>query len=190
LGRRGEPYADKWLPTIAPSAMRETLHRSFPKQMDEHDIRRVVKAYAAAVRRCQEGGLDGVETLAGGHLIGQFLSPSTNHRTDKYGGSLENRCRFGLMVFEEIRKEVGDDYVVGMRYVIDEGETGLLVPPGDAPALARAIRRLARDPVGARAIADAGYERVHRDFSWETITRRWIETYRAVLAPRPSQRPD
>lgn len=125
LGRRGEPYADKWLPTIAPTAMRETLHRSFPKEMDEHDIRRVVKAYAAAVRRCKEGGLDGVETLAGGHLIGQFLSPSTNHRTDKYGGSLENRCRFGLEVFEAIRREVGDDYIVGMRYVIDEGETGL-----------------------------------------------------------------
>ena len=125
LGRRGEPYADKWLPTIGPSPMRETLHRSFPKEMDEHDIRRVVKAYAAAVRRCKEGGLDGVETLAGGHLIGQFLSPSTNHRTDKYGGSIENRCRFGLEVFEAIREEVGDDYVVGMRYVIDEGETGL-----------------------------------------------------------------
>ncbi|GGH16428.1 N-methylproline demethylase [Alsobacter metallidurans] len=125
LGRRGEPYADKWLPTIAPSAMRETLHRSFPKEMDEHDIRRVVQAYAAAVRRCKEGGLDGVETLAGGHLIGQFLSPSTNHRTDRYGGSLENRCRFGLEVFEAIRREVGDDFIVGMRYVIDEGETGL-----------------------------------------------------------------
>ncbi|ACL63002.1 NADH:flavin oxidoreductase [Methylobacterium nodulans] len=139
LGRRGEPYADKWLPTIGPSAMRETLHRSFPKEMDEHDIRRVVKAYAAAVRRCREGGLDGVETLAGGHLIGQFLSPSTNRRTDRYGGSLENRCRFGLMVFEEIRKEVGDDYIVGMRYVIEEGETGLTM--GDAIKVAHIFER-------------------------------------------------
>lgn len=139
LGRRGEPYADKWLPTIGPSAMRETLHRSFPKEMDEHDIKRVVKAYAAAVRRCKEGGLDGVETLAGGHLIGQFLSPSTNHRTDRFGGSLENRCRFGLMVFEEIRREVGDDYIVGMRYVIDEGETGLTL--SDAIKVAHILER-------------------------------------------------
>ncbi|KMO27501.1 N-methylproline demethylase, partial [Methylobacterium tarhaniae] len=115
LGRRGEPYGDQWLPTIGPSAIRETLHRSFPKEMDEHDIRRVVKAYAAAVRRCRDGGLDGVETLAGGHLIGQFLSPATNRRTDRYGGSLENRCRFGLEVFEAIRREVGDDLRVGMR---------------------------------------------------------------------------
>jgi 2,4-dienoyl-CoA reductase-like NADH-dependent reductase (Old Yellow Enzyme family)/thioredoxin reductase len=122
LGRRGEPYAGHWLPTIAPSAMRETLHRSFPKEMDDHDIDRVVRAYGDAAVRCKEGGLDGIETLAGGHLIGQFLSPKTNARTDRFGGSLANRCRFGLMVFEEIRRRVGDDFLVGFRFVIDEGD--------------------------------------------------------------------
>ena len=121
LGRRGEPYASNWLPMIAPSPVRETLHRSFPKEMDQNDITRVVKAYGAAALRCKEGGLDGIETLAGGHLIGQFLSPKTNHRTDRYGGSLANRCRFGLEVFEEIRRRVGDNFLVGFRYVVDEG---------------------------------------------------------------------
>ncbi len=126
LGRRGEPYATNWLPTIAPSPIRETLHRSFPKEMDEHDIRRVVKAYGSAARRCKEGGLDGIEVLAGGHLVGQFLSPKTNKRTDGFGGSRENRCRFGLMVFEEIRRQTDEDFVVGFRYVVDEGqESGL-----------------------------------------------------------------
>lgn len=56
LGRRGDPHAGNWLPTIAPSRVRETLHRSFPKEMDEHDIDRVVKAYGAAAKRCKEGG--------------------------------------------------------------------------------------------------------------------------------------
>jgi 2,4-dienoyl-CoA reductase-like NADH-dependent reductase (Old Yellow Enzyme family) len=126
LGRRGEPYASNWLPTIAPSPVRETLHRSFPKEMDEDDIRRVVRAFGAAALRCKQGGLDGVETLAGGHLIGQFLSPKTNQRADGFGGSLANRCRFGLMVFEEIRRRVGDDFLVGFRYVVDEGRS-----PGD-----------------------------------------------------------
>jgi 2,4-dienoyl-CoA reductase-like NADH-dependent reductase (Old Yellow Enzyme family) len=126
LGRRGEPYASNWLPTIAPSPMRETLHRSFPKEMDEHDIARVAAAYGAAALRCKEGGLDGIEVLAGGHLIGQFLSPRTNKRTDAFGGSRHNRCRFGLMVFEAIRRAVGDDFIVGFRYVVDEGdESGL-----------------------------------------------------------------
>jgi 2,4-dienoyl-CoA reductase-like NADH-dependent reductase (Old Yellow Enzyme family) len=131
LGRRGEPYATHWLPTIGPSAIRETLHRSFPKEMDEHDIRRVVKAYGAAARRCRDGGLDGIEVLAGGHLIGQFLSPKTNRRTDSFGGSRENRCRFGLMVLEEIRRQAGDEFIVGIRYVIDEGdEAGLTLEEG------------------------------------------------------------
>ncbi|WP_428977693.1 FAD-dependent oxidoreductase [Rhodoligotrophos defluvii] len=124
LGRRGDPYAGDWLPTIGPSPIRETLHRSFPKEMDEHDIARVVQAYAAAALRCKEGGLDGIETLAGGHLIGQFLSPVTNKRTDRFGGSLENRCRFGLMVHHAIRKAVGDDFLLGMRFVVDEGPGG------------------------------------------------------------------
>jgi 2,4-dienoyl-CoA reductase-like NADH-dependent reductase (Old Yellow Enzyme family)/thioredoxin reductase len=141
LGRRGEPYASNWLPTIAPSPVRETLHRSFPKEMDEDDIRRVVKAFGAAARRCKEGGLDGIETLAGGHLIGQFLSPKTNQRTDGYGGSLANRCRFGLMVFEEIRRRVGEDFLAGFRYVVDEGRS-----PGDmgfdeCVAIARVFER-------------------------------------------------
>lgn len=124
LGRRGDPYAGDWLTTIAPSPIRETLHRSIPKEMDEHDIDRIVKAYAAAALRCREGGLDGIETLSGGHLIGQFLSPSMNRRTDRFGGSLENRCRFPLMVHEAIRKAVGDDFLVGMRFVVDEGPDG------------------------------------------------------------------
>ncbi|HEX2134997.1 MAG TPA: NADH:flavin oxidoreductase, partial [Microvirga sp.] len=122
LGRRGEPYASNWLPTIGPSPIRETLHRSFPKEMDEHDIGRVVRAYGAAARRCRDGGLDGIEVLGGGHLIGQFLSPKTNRRTDRFGGSVDNRCRFGLMVFEEIRRQVGDEFIVGFRYVIDEAD--------------------------------------------------------------------
>lgn len=124
LGRRGDSYGGNWLPTIGPSPIRETLHRSFPKEMDEHDILRVVKAYGAAARRCREGGLDGIETLCGGHLIGQFLSPATNRRTDRFGGSLENRCRFGIMVHEEMRRQVGDDFVLGMRFVVDEGSGG------------------------------------------------------------------
>lgn len=121
LGRRGDPYAGDWLPTVGPSPVRETLHRSIPKEMDEHDINRVVQAYARAALRCKEGGLDGIETLAAGHLIGQFLSPVTNRRTDRFGGSLENRVRFALLVHEAIRKAVGDDFIVGIRFVVDEG---------------------------------------------------------------------
>ncbi len=109
-----------WLPTLGPSRVRETRHRNFPREMDLSDIKRIVADYAAAAVRCKEGGLDGVETVTGGHLIGQFLSPRTNLRSDGFGGSLENRARFGLMVHEAIRKAVGDDWIVGIRFVVDE----------------------------------------------------------------------
>jgi len=125
LGRRGDAQAGDWLPTIAPSAVREDLHRNFPRQMDQYDIDRVVKAFGQAARRCKQGGLDGLETLAGGHLIGQFFSPITNLRSDGFGGSIENRTRFALQVHEEIRRQVGDDFVVGMRLTLDEGPGGL-----------------------------------------------------------------
>ncbi|MBY5767573.1 NADH:flavin oxidoreductase [Rhizobium leguminosarum] len=124
LGRRATASTGKWLPVIAPSRVRETRTRSFPREMDQDDIRRVVRDYADAARRCREAGLDGVETVTGGHLIGQFLSPLTNHRTDSFGGSLRNRARFGLMVHDAMREAAGDHFIVGIRLVIDEGGDG------------------------------------------------------------------
>jgi 2,4-dienoyl-CoA reductase-like NADH-dependent reductase (Old Yellow Enzyme family)/thioredoxin reductase len=121
LGRRGDPYGDHWLEMIGPSPVRETRHRAIPREMDEHDINRVIKAFGDTAARCKQGGLDGIETLFGGHLVGQFLSPVTNKRTDKYGGSLENRARFALEVYREIRKRTGSNFLVGMRYIVDEG---------------------------------------------------------------------
>ena len=126
VGGRGEPCAGARLAPIGPSPLRETLHRAFAREMDEHDVARVVADYARAAARCKEGGLDGIETLAGAHLIGQFLSPATNRRTDRFGGSVENRCRFGLMVHEAIREAVGEDFVVGIRFVVDEAGEGRL----------------------------------------------------------------
>jgi len=121
LGRRATSYASNWLPVLAPSRVRETRHRNFPREMDEGDIARIVGDYAHAAVRCIQAGLDGVETVTSGHLIGQFLSPRTNKRRDRFGGSVENRARFGLMVHEAIRKRVGDKAVVGIRFMIDEG---------------------------------------------------------------------
>ena len=121
LGRRSVSNAGDWLPIVAPSCVREEVHRGFPKIMEESDIRRIVKAYGAAAKRCLLGGLDGVEIEAYGHLFDAFWMKRTNLRTDCYGGSLENRVRFSLEVLEEIRKQVGNDYIVGIRMVFDEG---------------------------------------------------------------------
>ena len=120
LGRRSVSNTGDWVPIVAPSCVREPAHRGFPKIAETTDIRRIVKAYGAAARRCQQGGLDGVEIEAYGHLLDSFWSPRTNLRTDHYGGILENRARFSLEIMEEIRKQVGSDYIVGIRMVFDE----------------------------------------------------------------------
>ena len=87
-----------------------------PQPMTKGQIDEVVAAYAAAARRAQEGGLDGVEIHAAhGYLPGQFLCSATNHRSDEYGGPLENRMRFTLEIVDAVRDAVGDDFVVGIR---------------------------------------------------------------------------
>lgn len=120
LGRRTNWNKEHWLPIISASAVREPTHRAFPKEMELFDIKRVVKSYGAAARRCQEGDLDGVEIEAYGHLFDSFWSPRTNLRQDQYGGSLENRMRFGMEVLAEMRVQVGKDYIIGIRMVVDE----------------------------------------------------------------------
>ncbi len=121
MGRRTHWDTENWFPVISPSHEREPMHRAFPKAMEDWDIRRVIHDFGQAVRRCKEGGFDGVE-LSNAHLliVDQFWSPSTNRRTDGYGGSPAKRMRFGLEVFDEIRRVVGEDFIVGMRMSGDE----------------------------------------------------------------------
>jgi N-methyl-L-proline demethylase len=141
MGRRTEWDTASWLPTLSSSAQREPAHRSFPKAMEEFDIRRVVRAYGEAARRCRQGGLDGVEVSAyAGHLIDQFLSPRMNRRTDRYGGSLDNRLRFALEVLEQVRTAVGDDFVVGVRVSVTENVEGGLTAD-DSIAIGQALAR-------------------------------------------------
>lgn len=120
LGRRTSWHKEHWLPIISASHEREPAHRGFPKMMEDHDISRVVKAYGEATARCREGDLDGVEIEAYGHLFDAFLSPRTNSRSDNYGGSLENRMRFGIEVLTEMRRAAGHDFPIGLRMAVDE----------------------------------------------------------------------
>lgn len=119
-GRRTRWDTGDWLPPVSASPLREHQHRSFPKELEIEDIRRIHRAYGAAAKRAREGGLDGLEVICSSHLPDQFWSPAMNRRTDAYGGSLDNRIRFTLEMFEEIRRQVGPDYIVGIRMSADE----------------------------------------------------------------------
>jgi 2,4-dienoyl-CoA reductase-like NADH-dependent reductase (Old Yellow Enzyme family) len=120
LGRRAAWNTADWLPVVAPSPIREPAHRGFPKAMEDWDIERIVGDYADAAERMRAAGLDGLELECYGHLIDGFWSPATGRREDDYGGSLDNRLRFGLRVLTAIRERVGKDFIVGLRIAADE----------------------------------------------------------------------
>jgi 2,4-dienoyl-CoA reductase-like NADH-dependent reductase (Old Yellow Enzyme family) len=120
LGRRTAWNKADWLPVLAPSPVREPAHRAFPKAVEDWDVERIVADYAAAAQRMQAAGLDGIEIEAYGHLPDQFWSPATNHRSDEYGGSLDNRLRLTLRVLDAVRVATGAAFIVGIRMVADE----------------------------------------------------------------------
>ncbi|KAK3809889.1 MAG: hypothetical protein JOS17DRAFT_764506 [Linnemannia elongata] len=91
-------------PSGGPDFQWDAKHR-VPRELSVQEIQDVIKAFGAAAIRADKAGMDTVEIHgAHGYLIHNFLSPITNHRTDKYGGSLENRARFMLEVIDEVRK--------------------------------------------------------------------------------------
>src|ERR1700748_2151828 len=90
--------------TLGPSAIRFADDYPLPKAMKTADMAEVIVAFREAARRAYDAGFDVVEVHAAhGYLLHEFLSPLSNHRTDDYGGSLENRMRFPLEVVETVR---------------------------------------------------------------------------------------
>jgi len=120
LGRRTRWDKGDWLPAVSPSHKREAAHRAFPKKLEDWDIERIIGDYADAAEKMKEAGLDGIELQAYGHLMDQFWSPLTNDLGGPYGGPLENRLRFTFDVLRAIRKRVGPEFIVGVRYTGDE----------------------------------------------------------------------
>jgi 2,4-dienoyl-CoA reductase-like NADH-dependent reductase (Old Yellow Enzyme family)/thioredoxin reductase len=140
LGRRTGWNKGDWLPVVSPSHEREAAHRAFPKKMEDWDIARIKGDYVAAAQRMQAAGMDGIELQAYGHLMDQFWSPLTNSLDAPYGGSMDNRLRFTFEVLTAIRKAVGPDFIVGVRYTGDED-----LPGGFGPKEGLEISRRLKD---------------------------------------------
>ena len=120
LGRRTGWSKGDWLPVVSPSHHREASHRAFPKLIEDWDIARIIKDFGDAAERMKAAGMDGIELECYGHLLDQFISPATNTLDGPYGGSLDNRLRFLFDCLREIRKRVGAEFIVGVRYTADE----------------------------------------------------------------------
>jgi len=96
---------------VAPSVLHNPLTQETSRALTEEEIEEMIEAYGASAGRAVASGFDGVQIHAAhGYLISQFISPYTNKRDDRWGGSPENRMRFLLEVYRRVRKEVGDEY--------------------------------------------------------------------------------
>jgi 2,4-dienoyl-CoA reductase (NADPH2) len=135
------------------------------REMTRDDIAACVQQYADAVDRARRAGIDGCELHAGhGYLIDQFLSPTTNFRTDEYGGSVENRARFLVEVLTAVRDRVGPDFPVWCRLngreLLVDGET-----VEDACRVAELAEAAGADAIHVSAYADPalaiGYTEAH-----------------------------
>jgi 2,4-dienoyl-CoA reductase-like NADH-dependent reductase (Old Yellow Enzyme family) len=101
---------------VAPSAVDSPGYPMTPRELTANDIDGIIEDFVAAAGRLQKAGFDGVQLHgAHGYLLAQFLSPLRNQRTDAYGGSLENRARFCLEVYEAVRARVGADFPVMIK---------------------------------------------------------------------------
>jgi 2,4-dienoyl-CoA reductase-like NADH-dependent reductase (Old Yellow Enzyme family) len=105
---------------VAPSAtpLAPPLDKMFnePRELTEVEIQDIIERFGYAAKTVKESGFDGVQIHgAHGYLVSQFLSPAHNQRTDKWGGSIENRMRFVVEVYNKIRLSVGDSFPIGIK---------------------------------------------------------------------------
>jgi 2,4-dienoyl-CoA reductase-like NADH-dependent reductase (Old Yellow Enzyme family) len=136
-----EPAQDPWT-TVAPSAIPFAPDWHTPEALDEAGIARIRDAFVASARRAARLGLDVIELHAAhGYLLHEFCSPLANRRTDRYGGSCDDRMRFPLEILEAVRAEVPRTTAVGLRITgTDWTDDGWTVE--DAAALAAAAKEL------------------------------------------------
>jgi len=109
------------LPVWAPSAIADPLFREVPKAVTHAEIDEIVAGYALVAEHCAEGGFDGIELQCShSSIVRGFLSPATNHRTDEYGGSIENRARLLVEIVAAVRAVIGNRLALGVRLCGDE----------------------------------------------------------------------
>ena len=135
-----EPLPEGNWPLLAPSAIPYFPHSQVPREMDRAEMEKVIADHVRATRLAVEAGFDLLEIhMAHGYLLASFLSPLTNRRTDRYGGSLEHRLRFPLEVFDAVRAAWPEERPMSVRIsAVDWFPGGH--EPADAVEVARAFK--------------------------------------------------
>lgn len=130
-----------------PSAIVHPAFKEEVRELSKTDIARIVEQFAQAALRARAAGYDAVELHgAHGYLISQFLSPNINLRGDEYGGSLDNRARFCLEVYQAVRRAVGPHYPVFIKLNSEDGLEGGFTP-AEAVEVARMLDQAGMDAI-------------------------------------------
>jgi 2,4-dienoyl-CoA reductase-like NADH-dependent reductase (Old Yellow Enzyme family) len=139
LGRRGSSV-DSHRPLMAVSEQPEPMHKEIPHVLSTDDFAEIAHSFAQAAVRLERCGWDGIEiTSFGGHLIEQTWSPALNTRTDRYGGTFENRMRFVTEVLQAVKVAVGDEFVIGFRMSGDVRDKDLGLSVADMTRIAEYV---------------------------------------------------
>ncbi len=163
---------------VAPSPIRAPINKNTPREITDQEIEQTIQDFVTSSVLARDAGYDGVEIMGSeGYLINEFTAPCTNHRTDRWGGSFENRIRFPLEIVKAVRAALGPDFIIMYRLsVLDIVEGGS--PLSEVRDLAQRIEAAgadvinsgigwheARVPTIAQAVPRAG-------FAWATARVR------------------
>ncbi|MBC7322386.1 MAG: NADH:flavin oxidoreductase, partial [Acetomicrobium sp.] len=119
-GRQTTPEITGGFQPVCPSSTHEPFLNVTPRELTDEEIEDLVKKFVKAAVRAKMAGIDGVELHgAHGYLIGQFMSPHINKRTDKWGGNTERRMRFPLEIIKGIRQSLGPNFPICFRFNAD-----------------------------------------------------------------------
>jgi 2,4-dienoyl-CoA reductase-like NADH-dependent reductase (Old Yellow Enzyme family)/NADPH-dependent 2,4-dienoyl-CoA reductase/sulfur reductase-like enzyme len=114
VGQHGDSDLS-FMPHWGPSGLQSYHDSDGSHAMRESEILEVIDCFTRAARRCQDAGFDGVDLFAAYHaLLDQFWTPWSNRRDDRWGGSLENRCRLSMSIINSIRDACGEDFIIGL----------------------------------------------------------------------------
>lgn len=154
-----------------------------PHAASQDEINRVVDGFSHAAEFLEKAGYDGIQLHAAhGYLLAQFLSPTTNKRTDKYGGSLENRLRIILEIAEACRKRVSKEFIIGIKInSVEFQDKGF--SPEDAKALCQALEKARLDYV---ELSGGTYESLAFGHKRESTKKResfFIEFAEEIVKP-------
>ena len=147
------PLPSRWDPEITtPELTVEQIHE-------------IIEAFAKTAKLCKDAGVDGVEIHAvhEGYLLDQFTMEWTNHRTDEYGGSFENRYRFPVEIVKAIKERCGADFPVSLRYSVESKVKGVREGAVPGEEYVEVGRNMAESEKAAKYLQDAGYDMLNAD---------------------------